>query len=172
MPHTATPFLWELACWVVNHVIQECPIGSSISKHSPRHDICQEMYTSRLLTKNIYPKVRKSTFSTWSQVSRFRRLWDIEDRRHWGHNVEDSYTEDRRLWGQTTLRTGDFEDKISTLVKECQKMYISQPTETLQITYILKCWQHISNKQWTILSLRLVINNSKHSTHVYFCCYN
>ena len=45
------------------------------------------------------------------------------------------------------MRTGDFEDKISTLVKECQKMYISQPTETLQITYILKCWQHISNKQ-------------------------
>ena len=144
MPHTATPFLWELACWVVNHVIQECPIGSSISKHSPRHDICQEMYTSRLLTKNIYPKVRKSTFSTWSKVLRqfidiiqimwFRRLWDIEDRRHWGHNVEDSYTEDRRLWGQNFN------------ISQRMSKNVHFPTQTLELIYILKCWQHISNK--------------------------
>ena len=34
-------------------------------------------------------------------------LWDIEDRRRWGHDVED-----RRRWGQATLRTGDVEDKF------------------------------------------------------------
>ena len=38
-------------------------------------------------------------------------LWDIEDRRRWGHDVEDSDIEDRRRWGQTTLRTGDVEDR-------------------------------------------------------------
>ena len=38
-------------------------------------------------------------------------LWDIEDRRRWGHNVEDSDIEDRQRWGQATLRTGDAEDR-------------------------------------------------------------
>ena len=38
-------------------------------------------------------------------------LWDIEDRRRWGHDVEDSDIEDRRRWGQTTLRTGNAEDR-------------------------------------------------------------
>ena len=36
----------------------------------PRHEICQTFYTSRLLTKKfVYPKVRKSTFSTFHDKS-------------------------------------------------------------------------------------------------------
>ena len=39
----------------------------------------------------------------------FPGLWDIEARRHWGHDVEASDNEARRRWGQTTLRPGDVE---------------------------------------------------------------
>ena len=38
------------------------------------------------------------------------------DRRHWGHDIED-----RRLWGQTTLRIGDFEDKIILKISTISK---------------------------------------------------
>ena len=66
-------------------------------------------------------------------------LWDIEDRRRWGHNVEDSDIEDRQRWGQATLRTNSSPNTFPNPGPE-------GPTETLQLTYILKCWQHISNK--------------------------
>ena len=79
-------------------------------------------------------------------------LWDIEDRRRWGHNVEDSDIEES---GQTTLRTGDIEDRRrwgqATLRTNSSPNTFPNPgpegpTETLQLTYILKCWQHISTK--------------------------
>ena len=39
----------------------------------------------------------------------FLRLWDNEDARCWGHDVDD-----------TTLRTDDFEDKIDKMDKICK----------------------------------------------------
>ena len=44
------------------------------------------------------------------------RLWDIEGRRRWAHDVEPTTLraddfEGRRLWGQTTLRADDFEGR-------------------------------------------------------------
>ena len=82
-------------------------------------------------------------------------LWDIEDRRRWGHNVEDSDIEDRQRWGQATLRTDNVEYRRrwgqATLRTNSSPNTFPNPgpegpTETLQLTYILKCWQHISNK--------------------------
>ena len=47
--------------------------------------------------------------------------------------------EDRRRWGQATLWTNSSPKSFPNPGPE-------GPTETLQLTYILKCWQHISNK--------------------------
>ena len=123
-------------------------------------------------------------------------LWDIEDRRRWGHDVEDSDIEDRRRWGQTTLRTGNAEDRrhwgqatlrtnsfpntfpnfihiFSNVGSKYPIKYVHSTNRNPQnyifspnvgrwqhisnetfipqvlasyIQYILKCWQHISNK--------------------------
>ena len=89
---------------------------------------------------------------------------------HWGQATLRTATLRTRLWGHATFRTGDFEDmrlwgqkfwtwqtlaKLSEifqkLVKNVQKCTFPNPApegrpETLQMTYIPKFWQQISNK--------------------------
>ena len=68
----------------------------------------------------------------WGQTTLRTRRWG---QRHWGQaTLRTDNVEDRQRWGQATLRTGDLEDKFIP-------QYISQ-----LYTYILKCWQQISNK--------------------------
>ena len=64
---------------------------------APTHVRCSSV---RLLVR------RSHIFFCWSQKEPDTGLWDNDDRRLWGHNFEE-----RRLWGQTTLRTDDFEDR-------------------------------------------------------------
>ena len=73
----------------------------------------------------------------WGQTTLRTRRWG---QRHWGQaTLRTDNVEDRRRWGQATLRTNSSPNTFPNPGPE-------GPTETLQLTYILKCWQHISNK--------------------------
>ena len=120
---------------------------------------CMSWEYKNSITERLHPAdegIQRHTCSACEVIHKcsvlsllFLSLWDVEDRRRWGQNtlrtamlrtcnIENMRCWGQRCWGHATLRTCDVEDvMLRTCDVEEKQFFVRDHTETLQLTHIL-----------------------------------